>query len=173
MELTLVLNSTYEPLDVVDWQRAMTLWAQDKVEIIETHDREMRSVKFTFKAPSIVRLLHFVRSKKRQAVPFTRANIYIRDEYTCQYCNNEFEGSKLTFDHVVPLSHGGPRTWENIVTACKDCNRHKADRTPAQAGMTLKSKPVRPSFAPQFRVSVGIRKTPSSWRQWLYWKVED
>jgi len=82
MEQTLVLNATYEALDVVTWQRAMTLWAQGKVEIMETHNREVRAVTFSFKLPSVVRLLRFVRQRKRATVPFTRANIYARDKIT-------------------------------------------------------------------------------------------
>ena len=104
MEQTLLLNATFEPLDVVHWQRAMILWAQGKVEIVETHDKEVRSVSFTFKLPSVVRLLKFVRTRRRPQVQFTRANIYTRDNYTCQYCAKVFHSEDLTFDHVVPSS---------------------------------------------------------------------
>ena len=86
MEQTLLLNATFEPLDVLHWQRAMVLWAQGKVEIVETHDKEVRSVSFSFKLPSVVRLLKYVRTRRRPQVQFTRANIYTRDNYTCQYC---------------------------------------------------------------------------------------
>ena len=87
MEQTLLLNATYEPLKVVHWQKAVTLWCQGKVEIIAHHDREVRAVKFSFKLPSVIRLLRYVRIKKRfDYVPFSRANIYARDEFTCQYC---------------------------------------------------------------------------------------
>ena len=137
MEQTLLLNATYEPLDVVHWQRAMVLWAQGKVEIVETHDKEVRAVSFSFKLPSVVRLLRFVRSKRRQVVQFTRANIYTRDNYTCQYCRESFSTNELTFDHVVPVSRGGARSWDNIVTCCVTCNRKKGSRTPDEAGLTL------------------------------------
>ena len=76
MEQTLLLNATFEPLDVLHWQRAMVLWAQGKVEIVETHDKEVRSVSFSFKLPSVVRLLKYVRTRRRPQVQFTRANIY-------------------------------------------------------------------------------------------------
>jgi 5-methylcytosine-specific restriction endonuclease McrA len=171
MEQTLLLNATFEPLDVVHWQRAMILWAQGKVEIVETHDKEVRSVSFTFKLPSVVRLLKFVRTRRRPQVQFTRANIYTRDNYTCQYCAKGFHSEDLTFDHVVPSSQGGIKSWENIVTCCFKCNRKKADKTPEQAGMHLLREPKKPVYNPIFRVTMGIKRTPESWRDYLYWNV--
>jgi 5-methylcytosine-specific restriction endonuclease McrA len=172
MELTLLLNASFEPLKVVSWQRAMTLWAQNKVEIIAEYDREVRSVTFSFKLPSVVRLLKFVRSRiAKRHVPFTRWNIYQRDSYTCQYCGEGHDPEDLTFDHVVPASAGGTRSWTNIVTACYDCNRRKGARTPEQAGMKLLSVPKKPDPSPLFKVTFGMKKTPAAWRDWLYWNV--
>jgi len=171
MEHTLLLNATFEPIKVVSWQRAMTLWCQGKVEIVETHDREVRAVTFSFKLPSIVRLLRFVRVRNLHQVKFSRANIYVRDEYTCQYCAEVFAPEDLTFDHVVPVSQGGRRSWDNIVTACVPCNRRKDDRTPERAGMTLLRVPRRPSASARFRATIGIRKTPEVWRDYLYWNI--
>lgn len=172
MEQTLLLNATYEPIDVVNWQRAMTLWCQGKVEIVETHDREVHAVTFSFKLPSVVRLLRFVRCRRRQVVQFTRANIYTRDNYTCQYCRKVFTSNDLTFDHVIPVSRGGARNWDNIVTCCIPCNRKKGSQTPDEANMKLLRQPSRPAYTPIFRVTVGVRKTPESWRSWLYWNAE-
>lgn len=173
MEQTLVLNATFEPLKVVDWQRAITLWVQGKVEIVETHDREVRAVSFTFKLPSVVRLLRFVKVRLRKDyVPFTRANIYARDQFTCQYCGNEFATEELTFDHVVPVAQGGRKDWTNIATACVTCNKRKGARTPAEAGMALKRLPRKPVSTPALRVTVGLRRTPASWRDYLYWNAE-
>lgn len=172
MEQTLVLNATFEPIKVVDWQRAMVLWAQGKVEVLVEHDRVVRAVSFSFRLPSVVRLLKMVRLRRRPVVQFTRANIYARDDYTCQYCAAQFEAEDLTFDHVVPVAHGGRRGWDNIVSACEPCNRKKAARTPEQAGMTLLRKPCRPKILPPTaKLSIGFR-TPASWRDFLYWNVE-
>lgn len=179
MEQTLVLNATYEPLKVIDWQRAITLWVQGKVEIVEEGDRVIRSMSLSFKIPSVVRLLYYAKLRKRPTVQFTRANIYARDEYTCQYCfggdpqaPTPSKPEDLTFDHVLPVSQGGTRNWDNIVTACEPCNRRKANRTPEQAGMLLRHKPRRPSvLAPTMKISLGY-KTPANWRSWLYWHVE-
>ena len=173
MEQTLLLNATFEPLKIVHWQRAITLWVQNKVEIVATHDREVRSVSFTFKMPSVVRLLKFVKVRRRpDYVPFSRANIYARDRHTCQYCGECFAREDLTFDHVIPQAQGGRKDWSNIVTACLDCNRTKGGRTPEQAGMTLRRIPHRPSSQPAFRLTLGLRNTPESWRSFLYWNLE-
>lgn len=172
MEHTLLLNATYEPLDVVHWQRAMTLWCQGKVEIVETHEKEVRAVTFSFRLPSVVRLLRYVRPKRRAQVQFTRANIYARDKYACQYCGISYSTSELTFDHVLPVSRGGGRTWENIVTCCIDCNRAKGSRTPEEAGMTLRRVPACPKYSAIFRLTVGVRRAPESWRSFLYWNAE-
>lgn len=171
MEHTLLLNATFEPLRVVSWQRAMTLWVQGKVEIVETHDREVHAVSFSFRLPSIVRLLRFVKVRNLHAVKFSRANIYLRDDYTCQYCARRFEAEDLTFDHVVPVARGGRRSWENIVTACQPCNRRKDARTPEEASMALLRLPRRPSPSARFRATVGVRKTPESWRDYVYWQI--
>jgi 5-methylcytosine-specific restriction endonuclease McrA len=173
MEQTLVLNASYEPLKVIDWQRALTLFFLGKVEIVSEYDREVHSVTMTFKLPSVVRLLKFVRVKTlREAVPFTRANIYRRDDYRCQYCDVQFPTEELTYDHVVPAAQGGKRSWTNIATACVPCNRRKDARTPAEAGMPLRRLPTKPKPSPVFRVTLRMHKTPESWLSYLYWNAE-
>jgi 5-methylcytosine-specific restriction endonuclease McrA len=173
MEQALLLNATFEPLKVVDWQKAITLWCQGKVEVIAEHDREIRTVKFSFKLPSVIRLLRFVKIKRRfDYVPFSRNNIYARDNHTCQYCSKQFPTSDLTFDHVVPVAQGGRKDWENIVTCCINCNRRKGGRTPAEAGMRLLKAPRRPDSAPAIRITIELRSAPESWRDYLYWNAE-
>ena len=173
MEQTLLLNASYEPLKVVHWQKAVTLWWQGKVEIISVYDREVHAVSISFKLPSVIRLLRYVRIKRRfDYVPFSRANIYARDQYTCQYCGSDFPTGELTFDHVIPVAQGGRKDWENIVTCCITCNRQKGGRTPAEAGMSLVRHPRRPSAVPAIRVTIGIRNAPQSWRDYLYWNIE-
>ena len=173
MEQTLLLNATYEPLKVVNWQKAITLLCQGKVEVISVYDREIRAVSFSIKLPSVIRLLRYIRIKRRfDYVPFSRANIYARDNHSCQYCGDPFSTNELTFDHVVPVAHGGRKDWENIVTCCIGCNRKKGGRTPEQAGMRLIRHPRRPDRAPAVRITFGLRNAPESWRDYVYWNVE-
>lgn len=172
MEQTLLLNATYEPLTVIDWQRAMTLHYKGRVEILATHDRMGRAVSFFFPLPSVVRLLRFVKVRRGPVVPFTRANIYARDRYVCQYCHRSYKVEQLNLDHVIPVSQGGTRTWENIVTACLTCNVRKGGRTPDEAGMPLKHTPMRPVIAPTLKITIGMKNTPESWRDFLYWNAE-
>ena len=145
MEQTLLLNATYEPLKIVHWQKAVTLWVQGKVEVISVYDREIRAVSFSFRLPSVIRLLRRVRIRRRfdyvpsRAPTSTRATI--TPASTAVTC---FPTADLTFDHVVPVAHGGRKDWENIVTCCITCNRRKGGRTPEQAGMRLVRLPRRP-----------------------------
>jgi 5-methylcytosine-specific restriction endonuclease McrA len=173
MEQTLLLNASYEPLKVVHWQKAMTLLFQGKVEVIKEYDREIHAVSFKIRLPSVIRLLRYIKIKRRfDYVPFSRANIYARDEYQCQYCGDAFSTNDLTFDHVVPVAKGGRKDWENIVTCCVTCNRRKGGRTPGEAGMHLLRMPKRPESAPFIRITIGFRNAPESWRDYLYWNVE-
>ncbi|MSO56469.1 MAG: HNH endonuclease [Acidobacteria bacterium] len=173
MEQTLLLNATYEPLKVVNWQKAITLLCQGKVEVISVYDREIRAVSISFKLPSVLRLLRYIKIKRRfDYVPFSRANIYARDNHTCQYCGDALPTSELTFDHVVPVAQGGRKDWENIVTSCVTCNRQKGGRTPHEARMHLVKLPRRPESIPAIRITIGLRNAPDSWRDFLYWNAE-
>ena len=172
MDQTLVLNATFEPLRIVPWQKAITLLFQGKVEVLAVHDREIRGVTVRVRLPSVLRLLRHVRMKRAFAdVPFSRANVYARDEHGCQYCGERFSPAQLTFDHVIPVARGGHKGWDNIVTCCIPCNRRKGDRLPEQAGMHLVRKPSRPKSHPHLTLSLGLKTAPASWRDYLYWDV--
>ena len=101
-----------------------------------------------------------------------RSTIEKFDDHRCQYCGEEFLVEELTFDHVIPVSQGGRKNWENIVTSCTRCNRRKGGRTPLQAGMRVIRQPTRPTRSPAVRLTFGLRNTPDSWRDYLYWNVE-
>ena len=165
---TLLLTQGYEPIQIISWQRAITLVALDKVEVVEQYDAEVRAVSLVVKVPAVVRLLKPFR-RHAKPVKFSRVNIYARDGYTCQYCGTKLGVAELTYDHVVPRSQGGRTEWTNIVTACHDCNRKKGGRTPRQAGMHLLSPPVQPNWVPAVTIRVSLRSVPDAWRDYLYW----
>jgi 5-methylcytosine-specific restriction endonuclease McrA len=169
---TLLLNSTYEPLKVITWERAVTLLWLGKVEVIRHYEREIRSVTFKIRMPAVVRLLRFIR-RKRPQVSFSRKNLFARDASSCQYCGQKHDPSDLTYDHVVPRSLGGKTDWTNIVTCCIACNRCKGGRTPEQAGMRLMRHPRRPERLPGVvAITIGLSSAPDAWRDFLYWNVE-
>jgi 5-methylcytosine-specific restriction endonuclease McrA len=164
----LVLNASFEPLHVVTWQRAIQLLFQGKVEVVEESDQEIRTVRLTIKVPAVLRLLHYVPlTRKKNIVRFSRANIFLRDNHVCQYCNRHFSRNHLTLDHVTPIVQGGRKCWENIVTACKTCNQKKGGRTPQQANMHLVRTPKQPHWLPSANLQLGIHKTPERWSIYL------
>ena len=171
MAQVLLLNLTYEPLRVISWQRAIRLLTLGKVEVVEETDQLIRSVSFVIRMPSVVRLLRLIRPK-RPEVKFSRQNIYLRDNFRCQYCGRRESSAELNLDHVTPRSLGGQTTWENIVTCCITCNVRKGGRTPESAGMRLISRPLRPARLPGLVITLNLHNSPESWRDYLYWNAE-
>lgn len=169
---TLVLTNSYQPSRIVSWQRAICMLFAEKCEVVESYDEEISSVSLTMKVPSVIRLLRAVRGAKK-GIKFSRINIFVRDKHTCQYCLRRLPLSQLTYDHVLPKSRGGKTCWENVVSACKDCNHYKGSRTPEEAGMPLSTKPGRPTSLPiSTYLDFDRSSIPDSWATWLYWKGE-
>ncbi|MEN2992147.1 MAG: HNH endonuclease [Bacteroidia bacterium] len=158
----LVLNYDYQPIHLTHWRRAFVLLLRQRAELIEARpDKTLRTVSRTYPYPSIIRLLRYVPVPYKQ-VPLTKANVFRRDGFRCVYCGSS---QALTLDHVVPRSQGGDDSWENLVTACESCNRRKGNRTPAQAGMTLRVRPRRPHHLLFWLRSV--EAIEPSWRPYL------
>jgi len=175
---TLVLDPGYSPVARISWERALTLIWSGKVEVVEEYDDwKVRSVTLEVKVPSVIRFIRAVRGK-RKMIRFSRENVFARDSGKCQYCGTKVPRHESTYDHVLPRSQGGHTKWENIVIACLSCNQKKGGRTPEQAGMKLKTKPVRPTKLPDtMRITLCYEPgMPSSWRTWLrdysYWNGE-
>ncbi len=167
---TLVLSHTYQPLDRIGWQRAITLWVLDKVEILESYDdKTIRSVSMAIEMPAVVRFVHAVRIRIGHP-RFSRENVFARDHGRCQYCGKKLTRQTSTYDHVVPRRLGGLTRWDNIVIACLTCNQKKGGRTPSQAGMKLRSQPIRPKSLPStLRFTLPAPdKVPVPWRQYFY-----
>ena len=161
MDTTLLLNASYEPLKVISWERAITLMFLGKVEVLDEYSREVRSVSLAVKVPAVVRLLNFAKIGRHRP-PLSKPNLLARDEFCCQYCNQELSGRDATVDHVVPRWRGGLTTWDNVVVACRHCNRRKGGRTPKEAGMKLKKEPAQPEWLPV--LSIRFHKNiPEAW----------
>ena len=165
MKSVLLLNSSYEPLKVISWQRAVTMFFCGKVEVIEEYDQNIHSVSFAIKAPAVVRLLRFVNIGRRTP-PLCRTNILARDNFECQYCAKSLSSKEATLDHVVPRSQGGITSWENIVCCCTWCNRKKGGRTPHEARMALRKKPIKPDWLPVLTMRLNGR-IPEPWQLFL------
>ena len=161
----LVLNQSYEPLTVCRVRRAVVLIYQGKAELIENGMGSIHSLKATFELPSVIRLAKLIRRPRRQR-KMTRYEIFNRDKYTCQYCGAQ--SKHLTLDHVIPRYRGGQHTWENVVSACQDCNRKKAGRTPQEARMKLLKQPAPPSGSPIFSVPYHFLVKRDEWKKYLY-----
>jgi 5-methylcytosine-specific restriction endonuclease McrA len=170
MERTLLLNNGYMPVTTISWQKAICMLTLGKVQVVEEYDRDVHSTFLVIKIPAVVRLLsNFKRSK--QIVKFSRHNIIARDKWKCQYCGDKVDLESMTQDHVVPRAQGGKTCWENIVTCCSICNSQKANRTPAQAGMSLMKSPSRPSWVPIFAMQLR-GSAPEQWMSYIYWNTE-
>ncbi len=160
----LVLNFTYEAINVTSFQRAVKMIFSGKAEIVHNRDRVIAATTREMRMPSIIRLLYYIR-RPMQRVALTKKNVLLRDDYTCQYCGTH--GEKLmTVDHIVPKSRGGPSTWENLACACMQCNNRKNNRTPHEANMALARKPRQPKYIPWIQVK---RNTlPDEWGKFLF-----
>lgn len=146
MNGVLVLNASYEPLNIVSVKRAVILLLKEKAELIEAAQTKMRAEHMQIDVPLVIRLVTFVPIPRRLPLPLSRRTVLARDMYTCQYCGTQPGRTELTLDHVMPRSRGGNTSWENVVTACGPCNRRKGNRTPDEANMKLLSSPARPRF---------------------------
>ncbi len=152
---------------MVSWQRALILWFQGKVEVVEYHSEVARSARAEFQIPSVLRLKRYVNQRRFARVKFCRENVYRRDNFTCQYCGEHFHPRDLTLDHVVPASRSGRKDWTNMVTACRRCNHRKANRTPLAAGMPLLNEPRVPAWLPPLETASRWESLPESWKVYL------
>lgn len=142
----LVLNASYEPLQLISVRRAVILLLQEKAEVVEAARQQLRARAIALDVPLVIRLVRYIRIPRRLKLPCSRRGVFARDRETCQYCGVQPGRAHLTMDHVVPRSQGGGTTWDNVVTACRDCNHRKGGRTPDQANMKLAIVPRQPQY---------------------------
>lgn len=151
-------------MSVINVRKAIVLLYLGKVELIAANDGlGVHSVSVTMPFPSIVRLGVFVRVPFKKII-LSRKNILRRDGHKCQYCGRS--DIPLTVDHVLPLSRAGEDVWENLVCACVKCNNKKGDRTPEEADMPLRRKPMRPNHVTFIRHFVG--SIDERWKPYLF-----
>ena len=172
---TLVLSPTFELINQITWDRAISLLFQGEVEVIEEYtDWTVRSVTRSYQVPAVVRFLSGAVGWRRKGARFSRENLYARDKGRCQYCGKKVTRDEATFEHVAPRAQGGTTRWENVVIACLPCNQRKGNRTPVEAGMKLLSRPTRPTgTSGQLQLPRG--KMPAEWERYLrsvsYWNT--
>jgi 5-methylcytosine-specific restriction endonuclease McrA len=191
----LVLNRLWQAVNVCTARRALTLLFQGHAQAVlncsdgsfrtynftqwhdfsqqEPHPESVATISFRIRIPRVILLVVFDHLPKKE-VKFTRHNIFERDKNMCQYCGKVFDRKELNLDHVIPRDRGGPTTWENIVCSCIDCNTHKANRTPQEAGMHLIRKPKRPKWRPFVQINLSLQQH-DSWKHFVdlaYWNVE-
>ncbi|HEX2581162.1 MAG TPA: HNH endonuclease [Dongiaceae bacterium] len=173
----LVLNAdfrplSYFPLSLWSWQDAIKAVFLERVNIVCEYENVVHSPSFSMRLPSVISLKEFIAQSRYPA--FTRFNVFLRDRFRCQYCDETLPAHDLTFDHVIPRSRGGRTRWENVVTACQGCNLKKGSRLPHEAHMNPRRHPSQPSA---MELQENGRAFPpnylhQSWRDYLYWDSE-
>jgi 5-methylcytosine-specific restriction endonuclease McrA len=158
----LVLNASYEPINVCSVRRALVLLLKEKAEILEHRPRAIRGVSRDYPSPHVIRLVYRVKVPRYEARRMSRRALFARDGYECQYCGSR---AKLTVDHVVPRSRGGDSSWFNVVTSCSTCNARKGDALCHEVQMFPRSKPRPPR--PDVFIDVATPRRPEEWTPYL------
>lgn len=164
----LVLNASFEPINVCAVRRAVVLVLKGIASAEEHSAIEVRSARRAFRIPSVIRLLDY-RRIPHQTRALSRKNILMRDKFICQYCHRTVPSGELTLDHVIPRSRAGETTWENLVACCHPCNNKKGCRTPEEAGMKLARAPRPFSLHTSRHLMRLLAKSDDQWRKYLFY----
>ncbi|MFN7919021.1 MAG: HNH endonuclease [Bryobacteraceae bacterium] len=164
----LVLNASYEPINICAARRAMVLILKGIASAEEVSSQHFHAARHHFPVPSVIRLLEY-RRIPHQSRALSRKNILMRDRHTCQYCYKSGQTANLTLDHVVPRSRGGETTWENLVACCHECNNRKGNRTPEEAGMRLTRSPQPFSMHTSRHLMRLLANSEDQWRKYLFY----
>jgi 5-methylcytosine-specific restriction endonuclease McrA len=163
----LVLNASYEPINICAARRALVLVLKGVASAEEETMIAVHSARAHVRLPSVIRLLEY-RRIPRQTRALSRKNILMRDRYTCQYCHRVLASAELTLDHVIPRSRSGESAWENLVACCHGCNNRKGSRTPEEAGMKLARQPKPFSLHTSRHLMRMLGKGEAQWRKYLF-----
>jgi 5-methylcytosine-specific restriction endonuclease McrA len=164
----LVLNASYEPINVCAARRAIILILKGVAMMEEVNGHMLHSARQALRVPSVIRLLEY-RRIPHQTRALSRKNILLRDRNTCQYCGTILAASDLTLDHVIPRSRGGTSTWENLVACCHECNRRKGSHTPHEAKMKLLREPRAFSLHTSRHLMRMMGHSDDKWRKYLFY----
>jgi 5-methylcytosine-specific restriction endonuclease McrA len=164
----LVLNASYEPINICAARRALVLVLKGVATSEELASGYMHSARQQVRVPSVIRLLEY-RRIPHQTRALSRKNILMRDRYTCQYCYRTAPSAELTLDHVIPRSRAGETTWENLVACCYHCNNRKGSRTPEEAGMKLARQPRPFSLHTSRHLMRLLANGEDQWRKYLFY----
>ncbi len=164
----LVLNASYEPINICAARRALVLVLKGVASAEELSINAVHSARNSVNLPSVIRLLEY-RRIPRQTRALSRKNILMRDRYTCQYCHRSLASGELTLDHVIPRSRAGESAWENLVACCHYCNNRKGNRTPEEAGMKLLRQPRPFSLHTSRHLMRMMGKGEAQWRKYLFY----
>jgi 5-methylcytosine-specific restriction endonuclease McrA len=163
MQQVLVLNASYEPLNVTTVRRAHVLVFKGKAEVLEELRQPLRSASDTYPWPHVIRLVSYVRVPRAVQRKISRRALFARDNWRCVYCGTS--AGRMTLDHVVPRSRGGDSVWENVVTSCAPCNLKKGNRLPEEVEMRLPHLPKAPT--PVLFIRLASPKIPAGWQPYL------
>ena len=165
----LVLNSSYEPINVCAARRALVLVLKGVAAAEEHANSHVHSARQSVRVPSVIRLLEY-RRIPHQTRALSRKNILLRDHSTCQYCGRQHTPAELTLDHVLPRSRGGESSWDNLVACCKKCNHKKGNRTPEESGMHLLRRPRGFSLHVNRQIMRYLGRADETWRKYLFYE---
>ena len=163
MQQVLVLNASFEPLNVTTVRRAHVLVYKGKAEVLEELKQPLRSASDTYPWPHVIRLVSYVRVPRAVQRKISRRALFARDNWRCVYCGTS--AGRLTLDHVVPRSRGGDSVWENVVTSCAPCNLKTGNRLPHEVSMVLTQRPQPPT--PVLFIRLASPKIPVGWQPYL------
>ena len=164
----LVLNASYEPINICAARRALVLVLKGVASTEEHAGMTVHTSRASIRLPSVIRLLEY-RRIPHQTRSLSRKNILMRDRYTCQYCHRTLPSAELTLDHVIPRSRHGESTWENLVACCNPCNNLKGGQTPEEAGMRLMRAPKPFSLHTSRHLMRMLGRSDEGWRKYLFY----
>ncbi len=165
----LVLNASYEPINICGARRALVLVLKGIARTEEEHGLNLRAQRSFIAMPSVIRLLEY-RRIPHQTRALSRKNILLRDRNTCQYCGDIFQSNELTLDHVIPRSRGGNSSWDNLVACCHPCNRRKGNRLLDEIDdMILLREPKSFSLHTSRQIMRMLGHGDDRWRKYLFY----